>query len=106
MNNCFFLLEKSIKCTTWDPTKIIKDYEWPNKTWDIVSFEYTSLNHLTPFPAITIKKLVLTGNKIKKIDNKVFINITDLVEVDLSNNELTSQILHPNVFEVKVYLLI
>ncbi|XP_033222554.1 uncharacterized protein LOC117176423 [Belonocnema kinseyi] len=93
--------ENSIKCETWDSSKVIKDYKWPNNTWEVVSFENTPLIHLTPFPALSIKKLVFTGNNIQEIDNKIFINITDLVEVDLSNNNLSSRILHSNVFEGK-----
>ena len=103
LNMWFSKLDDFIKCTTWDCSKTFKDYHWPNKTWEVVSFENTSLNHVTSFPALSIKKLIFFRNKIQKIDGKSFKNLTDLIELDFTHNELTPENLHPNAFEVRFY---
>ncbi|XP_043463231.1 leucine-rich repeat neuronal protein 1-like [Leptopilina heterotoma] len=91
--------ETSVTCSTWDMKTTFKSYKWPNKTLEIVSLENTSLDDITQFPPLSIRKLVITGSKIKKIDYDSFINLNNFAELDLSHNEINSTILLPDAFE-------
>lgn len=56
--------------------------------------------HVKPFPALEIRKLILKKNKITRIDNCAFKKIINLIELDLSHNQLTAENLQPQAFEV------
>ncbi|XP_011297718.1 leucine-rich repeat-containing protein 15 [Fopius arisanus] len=93
--------DASINCTGRELDKNFADDEWPRVILRSVTFEGNRIVHLRKFPNVTIEKLILTGNKIVKIDDAVFIEITNLTELDLSDNQLTSKILRPEIFEGK-----
>lgn len=65
-----------------------------------ISFENNLLVHVTPFPKITVERLILRKNRIAKIDYHAFKELVNLTELDLSHNQLTSELLQPHVFEV------
>lgn len=67
---------------------------------EIVSFENTPLDDITQFPPLSIRKLVITGSKIKKIDYDSFIDLNNFTELVLSHNEINSSILIPDAFQV------
>lgn len=91
-----------MKCSTWDIKTTFKNYKWPNGTLEIVSLENTPLVSITQFPLLSIRKLVITGSKIKKIDDASFINLNNFTELNLSHNEITSRILFPDDFLVRI----
>lgn len=66
----------------------------------VISFERNHLVHVTPFPRILVEKLILRRNRIVRIDYRAFKELVQLVELDLSYNQLTAQQLQPHVFEV------
>lgn len=65
-----------------------------------VSFEGNQLVHVTAFPRIVVERLILRKNHIAKIDYHAFKELVNLTELDLSHNQLTSDLLQPHVFEV------
>lgn len=67
-----------------------------------MTFENNSIVYLKQFPNVTIEKLILSKNRITKIDDKVFKWIKNLTELDMSQNHFTSKILRPEVFEVTI----
>ncbi|EFN84842.1 Leucine-rich repeat neuronal protein 2 [Harpegnathos saltator] len=73
--------------------------QWPNMEMVEVSFEGNLLVHVTPFPKRVVKRLILRKNHIAKIDYRAFKELVNLTELDLSHNQLTSQLLQPHVFE-------
>lgn len=76
------------------------DSQWPKKGKKLVTFEGSTMTVLVPFPAVSIEKLVLRNSRIFKIEMAVFKMISNLVELDLSDNQLTSENLKPDVFRV------
>ncbi|EGI61717.1 PREDICTED: leucine-rich repeat neuronal protein 2-like [Acromyrmex echinatior] len=65
----------------------------------VISFEHNRLVHVTPFPRIVVERLILRRNRIARIDNHAFKELVNLTELDLSDNQLTSQMLQPHIFE-------
>ncbi|KAJ1527653.1 hypothetical protein ONE63_007615 [Megalurothrips usitatus] len=64
-----------------------------------VLFEDNALAHVLPFARLdALERLSLRHNHIAKIDDQAFWNLTDVVEIDLSHNHLTSEDLSPHIF--------
>lgn len=101
-----FLSDDIIDCDKRNLTYHFEDTQWPNRTMKVVSFEENLLVHVKPFPALEIRKLILRKNKITKIDNSAFKKIINLTELDLSYNQLTTENLQPQVFEVIIHSLL
>ncbi|XP_034946576.1 tsukushin-like [Chelonus insularis] len=72
---------------------------WPVTPLQLVTFEDNSIVHLKPFPNVTINKLILRYNKINKIDDKIFKEIRNLSQIDLSHNLISSDVLKPETFQ-------
>ncbi|XP_018343291.1 PREDICTED: leucine-rich repeat neuronal protein 2 [Trachymyrmex septentrionalis] len=72
---------------------------WLNITVKVISLECNRLVHVTPFPRIVVERLILRRNRIARIDNHAFKELVNLTELDLSDNQLTSQMLQPHIFE-------
>ncbi|XP_015123013.1 carboxypeptidase N subunit 2 [Diachasma alloeum] len=89
----------AINCTARGLDNNLADAVWPASVLKSVSLEGNSIVHLNKFPNVTIEKLILSKNKITKIDDAVFIAIKNLTELDLSHNHLTSSILRPKIFQ-------
>ncbi|KAK0071345.1 hypothetical protein PV325_013070, partial [Microctonus aethiopoides] len=90
-----------INCTGRQLTHHFENGSWPVSTIPIkvVNFEENSIIHIRKFPNIIINKLILRFNKIVRIDDKVFEQIRNLTELDLSHNHLTSDMLRPSIFQ-------
>lgn len=71
-----------------------------NLTFKEAKLDNNRIGHVTRFPTLPFTRLSLRNNVIVKIDEMAFKNLTSLVYLDLSRNELTSDNLLPNVFEV------
>lgn len=65
---------------------------------DVFILDYNGFVHLKTFPLFGTSKLSIRHNLIAKIDDGAFRFITNLTELDLSYNHLTSQSLTPHVF--------
>lgn len=76
-----------------------EDTQWLNVTAKEISFEHNSLVHVMPFPKIIVEKIILRKNQISAIDHRAFKELVNLTELDLSNNQLTSERLGPHIFE-------
>ncbi|XP_012056986.1 PREDICTED: leucine-rich repeat neuronal protein 2-like [Atta cephalotes] len=77
-----------------------EEERWLNITAvKVISFEHNCLVHVTPFPRIIVERLILRRNRIARIDNHAFKELVNLTELDLSDNQLTSQMLQPHIFE-------
>lgn len=74
--------------------------QFPNKKMKTASFKGNLLVHVKPFPKIEISELSLQKNQIMRIDPGAFKEIINLAVLDLSHNQLTTENLKPNVFEV------
>ncbi|KYQ59047.1 Leucine-rich repeat neuronal protein 2 [Trachymyrmex zeteki] len=72
---------------------------WLNITAKVISFERNLLVHVTPFPRIVVERLILRRNRIARIDYHAFKELVNLTELDLSHNQLTSQMLQPHIFQ-------
>lgn len=101
-----FVSDDIIDCDKRNLTYHFQYSQWPNKSMKVVSFEENSLVHVKSFPAIEIRKLILRKNKITKIDNSAFKRIINLTELDLSHNQLTTENLQPQVFEVIKFIFV
>lgn len=92
-----------VNCTKRNLNNTFEDAQWPNQPIVEISFRKNKLVHIKPFPSVIIEKLILRENQITRIDNRAFKKIINLAELDLSHNELTTENLKPQVFEV-IYL--
>ncbi|XP_026477176.1 slit homolog 1 protein-like [Ctenocephalides felis] len=94
-----------LDCNARQILTVFTDDEW-NKLMDdsktnisVVQMQNNELTHLLPFPALDIKVLDLSLNRILRIEPATFKNLQNLTELNLSNNRLTSKFLIPSVFE-------
>ncbi|XP_063218736.1 uncharacterized protein LOC134528998 [Bacillus rossius redtenbacheri] len=62
-------------------------------------FDFNQIVHVTPFPALPLTSLSLSHNSIVRVDKFAFQNLTNLTELDLSYNQLTSDQLTADVFK-------
>ncbi|XP_043502287.1 leucine-rich repeats and immunoglobulin-like domains protein 3 [Polistes fuscatus] len=92
---------KLVNCSERNLTNTFIAEQWPKTPIDEITFMKNTLIHITPFPSIVVQRLILRQNQITKIDNSAFKNIINLTELDLSHNQLTTEILIPHVFEGK-----
>lgn len=82
------------------PREAWKEIVDQNITYEEAKFDNNHIGHVTQFPTLALTKLSLRKNVIIKIDDKAFKNLTSLTYLDLSHNELTTENLQPNVFDV------
>lgn len=95
-----FFVDSTIDCSSRQLDNNLSDTPWNNKSYKLVTFDSNSIVYLKKFPNVTIEKLIISRNRITKIDNQAFKWIKNLTEIDLSYNHLTSKILRPEIFEV------
>ncbi|KYN19251.1 PREDICTED: leucine-rich repeat neuronal protein 2-like isoform X2 [Trachymyrmex cornetzi] len=90
-----------IDCNNRSLETHFEEERWLNITakFKVISFERNRLVHVTPFPRIVVERLILRRNRIARIDNRAFKELVNLTELDLSDNQLTSQMLQPHIFE-------
>lgn len=93
--------ESYVDCSNRSLETHFEKQQWLNITAKIISFERNQLVHVTPFPPIVVERLILRRNRIARIDYRAFKELVNLTELDLSDNQLTSQRLQPHVFEGK-----
>uniref|UniRef100_A0A1B0CYS2 Uncharacterized protein n=1 Tax=Phlebotomus papatasi TaxID=29031 RepID=A0A1B0CYS2_PHLPP len=79
----------------------VDDWVPLNKSFSVhvVHFPRNYLTKVTAFPELPIQELDLSHNEIKSIEKKAFKELRELVYLDLSNNRLDSNAIHPDVFE-------
>lgn len=89
-----------IDCTDRNLEAIPNATTWPQNVEIEARFEHNSLVHLKPLgPIPGLERLSLSHNRITLIDDMAFENLTSLTFLDLSNNQLTSDVLRPHVFK-------
>lgn len=93
-------LDGYVNCSNQGLESHFEDRQWLNVTAKEISFENNRLVHITPFPKIIVGKIILRKNQITTIDRQAFKELVNLTELDLSNNQITSQQLRPHIFEV------
>lgn len=93
-------LDGYVNCSARGLENHLEDTQWLNVTAKEISFEHNRLVHVTPFPKIIVEKIILRKNQISTIDSHAFKELVHLIELDLSNNQLTSEQLKPHIFEV------
>lgn len=93
-------LDSYVNCSGRGLENHFEDTQWLNVTAKEISFEHNSLVHVMPFPKIIVEKIILRKNQISAIDHRAFKELVNLTELDLSNNQLTSERLGPHIFEV------
>ncbi|XP_057330557.1 leucine-rich repeat neuronal protein 3-like [Microplitis mediator] len=93
--------EIEINCSDRHLSHHFENNRWSDTRLELVTFEDNSIVHLKPFPNSTIIKLSLRRNRISKIDDNAFQEIRNLSELDLSHNQLTSDVLLPTIFTGK-----
>ncbi|KMQ91340.1 leucine-rich repeat neuronal protein 1-like protein [Lasius niger] len=97
---CFKLSHDGyVNCSARGLENHLEDTQWLNVTAKEISFEHNRLVHVTPFPKIIVEKIILRKNQISTIDSHAFKELVHLIELDLSNNQLTSEQLKPHIFE-------
>jgi hypothetical protein len=93
----------TIDCSSRDMTHHPNASDWPaDRVVTDVLMDKNILVHVTPFPPMAVLRLSYSHNSIVRIDDQAFKNIPNLTELDLSNNEITSDNLNANVFQVKL----
>lgn len=93
-------LDGYVNCSNRGLENHFEDRQWLNVTAKEISFEYNRIIRITPFPKIIVSKIILRKNQISTIDRRAFKELVNLTELDLSNNQITSQQLQPHIFEV------
>lgn len=86
-------LQASLDASSW--AKITNGSEYRE-----ARFDNNNIGHVTEFPTLPLTRLSLRCNRIVKIDDMAFRNLTQLEELNLSGNELTTDNLTPKVFQV------
>ncbi|XP_029660763.1 leucine-rich repeat neuronal protein 2-like [Formica exsecta] len=88
-----------VNCSNRNLENHFEDRQWVNVTAKEISFEQNRLVHVTAFPTIIVDKIILRKNQIVTIDRHAFKELVNLTELDLSNNQITSEQLRPHIFE-------
>lgn len=92
--------EGVVDCNGLELTRQFNGSEW---TTDMqiteVKFDNNSLVYVRKFPTLTLTRLSFRHNKIIKIEDAAFKNLTNLTELDLSYNSLTYDNLKESVFK-------
>nr|CAD7435120.1 unnamed protein product [Timema monikensis] len=95
----------TVNCTNHSLTHHFNATDWPNITkgeqeLKVALFDYNNLIHVRVFPELPLTHLSLSHNHIVKIDECAFQNMTNLTELDLSFNQLTSSLLSEDIFKI------
>nr|CAD7449191.1 unnamed protein product [Timema bartmani] len=95
----------TVNCTNHSLIHHFNATDWPNITkgeqeLKVALFDYNNLIHVRVFPELPLTHLSLSHNHIVKIDECAFQNMTNLTELDLSFNQLTSSLLSEDVFKI------
>lgn len=104
--------DKSVKCQDVKIGSNISSLNfWIDGTTN-ASYEFTKISvrnagliHVMPLPASPVKVLDLSWNKIEILENGCFQLMQNLTEIDLSENDLTSELFNPDIFQV-IYALV
>ena len=96
---------KELDCSKLKKNFIFSEEEWKtllngDVIFETIRLDYNNISSVTPFLAYDVKNLYLSNNQIKEISKAAFQNLTKLVKLDLSHNQLTSKALDPDVFQV------
>jgi len=90
-----------IDCTDQQLSAVPNGTDWPKDSEIEARFDHNKLVHLTNLGSIpTLEKLSLTHCQLTLIDDLVFMNLPNLTYLDLSNNQLTSEVLRPQVNQI------
>ncbi|XP_037916667.1 slit homolog 1 protein [Hermetia illucens] len=92
---------KTLDCSNKEMKTWLTQAEWAqvNNTFEILRFDHNDFETVDVFPILNVKQLILSHNQIVKIAVGAFKNLQQLVSLDLSYNNLTSQNLRPEAFE-------
>lgn len=83
----------------WDHSEILKDAI-------LMHFDDNGIVHVKQLPPSKVRYLSLRKNKIYKIEEKAFIYLKSLLELDLSYNSLTAESLNPEIFKVGIFFIL
>ncbi|XP_059479910.1 leucine-rich repeat neuronal protein 2-like [Neocloeon triangulifer] len=88
-----------VDCTDKALTAVPNATEWPKDVAIEARFDHNRLVHLTSMGSIpTLEKLSISHCQLTLIDDLAFMHVPNLTYLDLSNNQLTSETLRPQVF--------
>ena len=94
--------ETTIDCTSHSLNHHPNASEWPtDKLFTDVLMDDNYLVHVTQYPPMTVFHLSLRNCAIVHIDDKAFLHLRNLTELDLSHNDITTANLNAAVFQVK-----
>ncbi|CAB3363220.1 Hypothetical predicted protein [Cloeon dipterum] len=88
-----------VDCTDKMLNRVPNATDWPKDVPLEARFDHNEIVHLTSLGSIpTLSKLSLTHCRLTLIEDMSFMNLPNLTFLDLSNNQLTSETLRPQVF--------
>ncbi|KAG7214149.1 hypothetical protein KM043_001500 [Ampulex compressa] len=90
-----------INCSNRGLENHFEDSQWPTMRAKEITFAGNELVRVRAFPRLAVERLTLRENRITKIDYCAFKQLDGLTELDLSRNQLDSEMLQPHVFEGK-----
>ncbi|XP_062136128.1 LOW QUALITY PROTEIN: leucine-rich repeat transmembrane neuronal protein 3 [Drosophila sulfurigaster albostrigata] len=93
------LIDCSRKLANWFSPEEWEILQNGDITFETMKLSYNNLTNIPALPTYGVKKLFLDYNSISSITIGAFQNLTELTKLDLSNNQLTSKALIPDVFK-------
>jgi Leucine-rich repeat (LRR) protein len=91
---------KIIDCSDKGLESIPNDTVWPTNVSIEARLDHNNFVHIKSFGSIPgLTRLSLSHCRVTAIDDSVFVDLTNLTFIDLSNNQLTTDALGPNVFK-------
>lgn len=96
-----------IDCTERQLSAVPNASAWPSDADLEARFDHNKIVHLTSLgPVPTLERLSFTHCQLTLIDDLAFMRLPNLTYLDLSNNQLTSEVLRPQVNEKPQFCLI
>ncbi|KAL5288339.1 lron-7 family protein [Megaselia abdita] len=85
--------------TEWFKVDEIDTLIYGSIAFETIDLSHNNLTEVPAFPNLRVKNLLLNFNKIDKIADQAFLNLTLLTKLDLSNNKINNNGFIPNIFE-------
>jgi Leucine rich repeat len=88
-----------IDCTDRQLSAVPNASAWPSDADLEARFDHNKIVHITTLGSVpTLQKLSFTHCQLTLIDDLAFMHLPNLTYLDLSNNQLTSEVLRPQVY--------